>query len=209
MKRSKKIVALAMAALMTAGSGMTVFAGQWQSDTNGWWWQNDDGSYPVGSWQWLDGNNDGTAECYYFDGNGYMLANTITPDGYSVDGNGAWVVNGVIQTQTSSVQAQTGETQAGVYTDDYSGTYAVPYFEMDGSKTYHDVVITYDAGSNSILYNDTAAGYTATYTYFGTGLNGWTSFELVSAEEKSSIFFSAPGVMEAYGWDDFESVQRK
>lgn len=209
MKRSKKIVALAMAALMTAGSGMTVFAGQWQSDTNGWWWQNDDGSYPVGSWQWLDGNNDGTAECYYFDGNGYMLANTITPDGYSVDGNGAWVVNGVIQTQTSSVQAQTGETQTGVYTDDYSGTYAVPYFEMDGSKTYHDVVITYDAGSNSILYNDTAAGYTATYTYFGTGLNGWTSFELVSAEEKSSIFFSAPGVMEAYGWDDFESVQRK
>lgn len=209
MKRSKKIVALAMAALMTAGSGMTVSAGQWQSDTNGWWWQNDDGSYPVGSWQWLDGNNDGTAECYYFDGNGYMLANTITPDGYSVDGNGAWVVNGVIQTQTSSVQAQTGETQTGVYTDDYSGTYAVPYFEMDGSKTYHDVVITYDAGSNSILYNDTAAGYTATYTYFGTGLNGWTSFELVSAEEKSSIFFSAPGVMEAYGWDDFESVQRK
>lgn len=209
MKRSKKIVALAMAALMTAGSGMTVSAGQWQSDTNGWWWQNDDGSYPVGSWQWLDGNNDGTAECYYFDGNGYMLANTITPDGYSVDGNGAWVVNGVIQTQTSSAQAQTGETQTGVYTDDYSGTYAVPYFEMDGSKTYHDVVITYDAGSNSILYNDTAAGYTATYTYFGTGLNGWTSFELVSAEEKSSIFFSAPGVMEAYGWDDFESVQRK
>ncbi len=209
MKRSKKIVALAMAALMTAGSGMTVSAGQWQSDTNGWWWQNDDGSYPVGSWQWLDGNNDGTAECYYFDGNGYMLANTITPDGYSVDGNGAWVVNGVIQTQTSSVQAQTGETQTGVYTDDYSGTYAVPYFEVDGSKTYHDVVITYDAGSNSILYNDTAAGYTATYTYFGTGLNGWTSFELVSAEEKSSIFFSAPGVMEAYGWDDFESVQRK
>ena len=61
MKRSKKIVALAMAALMTAGSGMTVSAGQWQSDTNGWWWQNDDGSYPVGSWQWLDGNNDGTA----------------------------------------------------------------------------------------------------------------------------------------------------
>ena len=49
----------------------------------------------------------------------------------------------------------------------------------------------------------------ATYTYFGAGLNGWTSFELVSTEEKSSIFFSAPGVMEAYGWDDFESVQRK
>ena len=28
---------------------------------------------------------------YYFDENGYMLADTTTPDGYYVDVNGAWV----------------------------------------------------------------------------------------------------------------------
>lgn len=192
--RNKKLMTTILAGVMISAFSIPAYAGSWQSDSTGWQWQNDDGSYPANSWQWLDGNSDGTAECYYFDGTGYMLANTTTPDGYSVDGTGAWIVNGVVQTQTADTQTgQTAENEAqnSVYTDDYSGTYAVPYFEMDGSKTYHDVIITYDAGSNSIFYNDPTAGYTATYTYFGAGLNGWTSFELVSTEEKSSIFFSA------------------
>jgi len=51
------------------------------------------------SWQWLDGNGDGAAECYYFDGNGYMLANTTTPDGYMVNADGAWMENGAVQTK--------------------------------------------------------------------------------------------------------------
>ena len=88
----------ALAAAISLGSAMTSFAG-WQSDANGYWWQNDDGTWPSNSWQWLDGNGDGVAECYYFDGNGYMLANTTTPDGYQVNIDGAWTVNGVVQTQ--------------------------------------------------------------------------------------------------------------
>ena len=88
----------ALAAAISLGSAMTSFAG-WQSDANGYWWQNDDGTYPTNTWQWLDGNGDGVAECYYFDGNGYMLANTTTPDGYQVNIDGAWTVNGVVQTQ--------------------------------------------------------------------------------------------------------------
>ena len=97
MKTMKKIVALVMAMAMVVGSNMTVFAAGWQQNTTGWWWQNDDGSWPANSWQWLDGNGDGVAECYYFDGNGYMLANTTTPDGYTVNADGAWTVNGVVQ----------------------------------------------------------------------------------------------------------------
>lgn len=99
MKTMKKIVALVMAMAMVVGSNMTVFAAGWQQNATGWWWQNDDGSWPANSWQWLDGNRDGVAECYYFDGNGYMLANTTTPDGYTVNADGAWTVNGVVQTQ--------------------------------------------------------------------------------------------------------------
>lgn len=79
---------------------MTAFAGQWQSDANGWWWQNDNGSYPANTWQWIDGNNDGTAESYYFNTQGYCLMNTTTPDGYTVNPAGAWIVDGVVQTQT-------------------------------------------------------------------------------------------------------------
>lgn len=74
----------------------TSFAG-WRSDGNGWWFDNGNGTWPASCWLWVDGNQDGQAECYYFQQNGYILTNASTPDGYTVDGNGAWVVNGVVQ----------------------------------------------------------------------------------------------------------------
>lgn len=89
--------------LMVMGTTMSSYAGTWQSDANGWWWKNDDGSYPVSTWKWIDGNSDGVAECFYFDANGYCLLNTTTPDQYTVNKNGAWVVNGVVQTQGAAV----------------------------------------------------------------------------------------------------------
>ena len=39
-------------------------------------------------WQWLDGNEDGIAECYAFDREGWMYADTATPDGYTVNTDG-------------------------------------------------------------------------------------------------------------------------
>ena len=107
MKKGYILTALTLAAVL--GSTMTSFAG-WQLDKDGYWWQNDDGTYPTNTWQWLDGNGDGIAECYYFDGNGYMLANTTTPDGYQVNADGAWVQNGVVQTQTTTPTSNTGTT---------------------------------------------------------------------------------------------------
>ena len=48
-------------------------------------------------WQWIDGN------CYYLDpqgqNEGALYKNTTTPDGYAVDAEGRWVVNGVVQKQ--------------------------------------------------------------------------------------------------------------
>ena len=88
MRNKKLITAVLASGLMTAFSFTSLAA--WQSDANGWWWQNDDGTRPANTWEWLDGNNDGVAECYYFGSDGYMAANTTTPDGYTVDANGAW-----------------------------------------------------------------------------------------------------------------------
>ena len=46
-------------------------------------------------WQWIDGN------CYYLDAQGQnegaLYRNTTTPDGFTVDSEGRWVVNGVVQ----------------------------------------------------------------------------------------------------------------
>ena len=110
MRKLKKIVALLMTAAIALGTATTSFAASWQSDNVGWWWQNDDGTWPSNSWQWLDGNGDGVAECYYFGPDGYMLANTTTPDGYQVNADGAWVQNGAVQTQTTTPTNNTGAT---------------------------------------------------------------------------------------------------
>lgn len=126
--RVKKLLCL-IGAVSTLIS-MPAFAGSWQMDNNGWWWRNDDGSYPTSSWQWLDGNGDSISECYYFNSQGYMLSGTTTSDGYNVDANGAWVVDGVIQTK-SAVTSSTGTvwTQSssggtgGVVADAGSGTW--------------------------------------------------------------------------------------
>ena len=70
---------------------------------NAWWFDFGNGDYFKSSWQWIDGNQDGIAECYYFDENGWMFENTITPDGYTVNENGAWTVSNIVQTKTSDL----------------------------------------------------------------------------------------------------------
>ena len=48
-------------------------------------------------WQWIEGN------CYYLDAQGQnegsLYRNTTTPDGFTVDSEGRWVVNGAVQKQ--------------------------------------------------------------------------------------------------------------
>ena len=112
---------LVIAATFSAMLSMSAFAGSWQSDANGWWYDNGNGTWPASQWEWIDGNNDGVAECYYFDQNGYCLMNTTTPDGYSVDGNGAWIINGTIQTKEmhSTANNETAGTTDVAYDQEY------------------------------------------------------------------------------------------
>lgn len=86
-------------------TAVPALAGTWLLGQDGssarWWYDNGDGTRPVSEWVWIDGNNDGLAECYYFDNNGWLLTNTITPDNYSVDLNGAWTTDGIVQTRST------------------------------------------------------------------------------------------------------------
>ena len=78
--------------------------------------------------------------------------------------------------------------------DDYSGTYVDTW--SDGTVATH--VIAYNPADKTLTDTRTVGGSTDVdnYRYYGAGWNGYTCFELVSADEKASIFFSAPGVME-------------
>ncbi len=106
---NKIYIIAAVCAAIALFNGINAYAGSWQQDMskpyndNGvtdWWWSNDDGSYPRGCWAWIDGNNDGLAECYYFNDAGYMLGGTVVNDGtgsYPVNENGAWLENGMVK----------------------------------------------------------------------------------------------------------------
>lgn len=104
----KKIAVMASMVVMMAASTISAQAaenrndGTWKQNQTGWWYEFVDGSYLTNGWYWVDGNMDNVYECYYFDGNGYMAANTsIGSD--MVDANGAWVVNGIVQTKQLAV----------------------------------------------------------------------------------------------------------
>lgn len=108
-KREWKV--LGLTAAISFALPMLAYGGQWQQDANGWWWQEDDGTYPADGWKWIDDNQDGTAECYYFTSSGYILSGTTTPDNYTVNENGAWVIDGAIQQQAAQETAQTDSSQ--------------------------------------------------------------------------------------------------
>ncbi len=86
MKKATSV--LILSAALTLSLSSVALAGQWKQNDTGWWWAEDDGSYPQNTWLWLDGNQDGNSECYYFDSNGYLSVNT-TIDGWQVDSNAA------------------------------------------------------------------------------------------------------------------------
>lgn len=67
------------------GGSETAAGSGWKQNASGWWYDNGDGTYPVNQWKEINGKQ------YYFDADGYMLQDTITPDGYQVGSDGAWI----------------------------------------------------------------------------------------------------------------------
>lgn len=99
----KKTLCILLVMVIGMSGSMTAYGGQWRTGLTQneaqWRYENDDGTYASSGWFWLDGNQDGIAECYYFDSSGWMLAGTVTPDGYMVNADGAWTESGVVMTQ--------------------------------------------------------------------------------------------------------------
>ena len=84
---------LIVAAVITVSASFPAFAGEWRQDQGGWWYDFGDTTYAKDGWQWVDG------KCY-------CLLNTTTPDGYTVDASGAWIIDGVVQVQDNGSGSQ-------------------------------------------------------------------------------------------------------
>lgn len=90
-ERAMCLLATGATALLSAALLSTpALAGEWRANSTGFWYVNDDGSYPTNAWQWIDGDGDGIYQCFAFDENGYLMLNQTTPDGYLVGEAGAW-----------------------------------------------------------------------------------------------------------------------
>ena len=97
----KQIAGVAIGVFLSLSSTISGLAQDsgWHKEesTNRWWYFVPDGTFYRASWQWIDGNGDGIAECYYFDSDGYLYTDWITPDGFTVNADGAWTVDNVVQ----------------------------------------------------------------------------------------------------------------
>ena len=93
-KGSRRLASvLAAAAALTVLFAQTVLAGSWNwnSEKDKWWYLDDQNTYPVNGWEWIDG------KCYRFDEEGFLYTDTVTPEGLTVNADGAWTINGVVQ----------------------------------------------------------------------------------------------------------------
>lgn len=88
MRKSIKILlVIGAVSLLSAFGSLNTFAGSWQQSTDGWRYKNDDGSYPISTWESIDD------EWYRFGENGYMVTGFYTIDGtqYFFDETGALI----------------------------------------------------------------------------------------------------------------------
>lgn len=128
-KYSKSVTKVLLATIvLTAGTSLSAYAGEWKQDNGQWQYQNDDGTYVEEGWHWING------KCYsfYYDrqyNNPICDLNSEVNRYYTVDASGAWVFNGTVVEEGSELaQKLTG--------DNFSGTYISTYLEEDaGSYT--------------------------------------------------------------------------
>ena len=92
--------------LLSLSVAFPAMAGSWKNGAGDnaarWWYDNGDNTWAANGWRWIDGNQDGVSECYYFDAEGWLLTSTTTPDGYTVNADGAWTVNGIAQSRQTA-----------------------------------------------------------------------------------------------------------
>ena len=142
MKRNMKktlVSGLALSMLLPLVPMEPAEAAGWKQDGAGWWWQEDNASYPVNTWKQIYG------QWYYFDNNGYMLdegwhwidgncyymyaggamASNTWIDGSYVNASGAWVTDHWVSSAN------------GWWYQHADGSYPVNAWEMIGGSWYY------------------------------------------------------------------------
>ena len=136
---------------------MPVFAGSWKQDNAGWWYERDDKSFPVSTWEQIDDS------WYYFNEHGYilynqwfgnyylsstgaMLTNTII-DGYQVGADGAYIPS----SQQSGGSTQTVDNDTSTTNDTTSA--AASTVSSGPTKSINNKAAEYILNKNSHVFH--------------------------------------------------------
>lgn len=119
----KLICGLAICVFMVVSS-INVFAGSFVQDAYGIKYDVGGGRYLENGWAWCDPAGTGIGYGYYFSPAGYILINTVTPDGKYVDMAGRLSVNGVAMTKM--IDKWDYELETAVYPADATPAPAIP-----------------------------------------------------------------------------------
>ena len=130
-----------------AGAYDNTNAAGWRTDATGkWTYIKPDGSLVKNGWLNVDDN------LYYMDANGYMLADTITPDGYYVNSSGARqeYLPGWLQNDRGwKYVLNNGYYAASTWIEDTDGKWY--YFDMSGyMRTDYDTPDGYHVGPDGV-----------------------------------------------------------
>ena len=89
MKKKKLLKTGLAVALAVMTLAQPVSTANWVGNNTGWWWQEDNGSYPTNQWKAING------KWYWFDGNGYMVTGWRNINGtwYYLESSGAMASN--------------------------------------------------------------------------------------------------------------------
>ena len=178
-KTIKKALAIGMSVLMLASTFTPVSvqaAGGWKQNKTGWWWEEDNGSYPTKSWKNIGGT------WYYFDGNGYMVTGwlKLSSGWYYLTESGAMATGWVQVGSTWYYMNESGVMQADTWIgDNYVG----------GSGAWIPGKVKTQAGwvksGNRWWYRHADGGYT---------MNGW---EMING---TWYYMDASGAMVKNAW---------
>lgn len=162
----KRLMITGVAGALSLCISMTAYAGNWMQDSTGWWYQDNDGNYPVNTWRLIDDT------WYRFDENGYMVT------GWFFDGT-----NWFYMDPFGRMLAETWEAILGKrYYFDGSGYMAAGfynigearyYFEKDGSlvrQNFKKGDQYYEVDSDGMITNITDEPDGSAFSYLGGSL---------------------------------------
>lgn len=179
-----------------AGAYDNTNAAGWRTDATGkWTYIKPDGSLVKNGWLNVDDN------LYYMDANGYMLADTITPDGYYVNSSGARqeYLPGWLQNDRGwKYVLNNGYYAASTWIEDTDGKWY--YFDMSGyMRTDYDTPDGYHVGPDGV-WDGQPAKITADGINGGPGVANNTASG--SWEENSGVwkFRQADGSYVTNSW---------